>query len=921
MSQQNQQTLPRCVMGLTSADLSAWRDETLPADEAARIAAHQNSCPACRDRLRGFEMVASALHAQRAPLPDERLWQAVQMAIATSERQPRRAGITREIIVPDASGNAHLIPQVPQPPNVTRQNWRRRALGTLAAVAAIALVVFGFGRLFQADVSNRQTFSVTWQQVTPPAGVGASLGADEQLAVSPADGSVAWLCQSGTKSATRALRVWRTSDAGRSWQSVQAPEIPFTYNCQMYPDQLDPNVSLLYFFSSPGLSSGSSRDISHIFETFDGGATWQNDQYTVPPLEFATLNGATYALRQNGPDVYQQLEVSRDGLQTWHVLDAPIHNQKLTPDLFWLNPATGSMLVEAHTLAGSPGYSLWTTDANGSHWQQVMAPYIASVVARPTADGQHWTICSLYAGTGSNPQHLDYTSHIACGTENARWTERPGFDIPRWTSTTPTPCASCSSTPNDDPFGVMTLLGIANDGALLATVEDRFDTHGQATRKSLYRLPSGSNQWQNGGAVPGPLTLYAPRPGGGLLWSTPSPTGIGDTTGPVFTASYPGPAIPALPTPQETPTATSNVVVGTPLAWQPTANLNRVQPNDYQLAIAPSDGRTAYSCSPSSPMAPSPPIGAWATHDGGASWSALVLPRVSSWCTLVVDEVNPRDVLLGVWLSSQARNPDAYCRSTDGGSMWQRVTGLNGSYVSQFATQGSTVFALRSLTPLSQRGTLHLQASYDGMATWHDVESAIRSTGLSVGQFWLNPYSGGLLATNSGAYSTGTTPGNPPPLLIWRSSDGGAHWRSLQAPQDGFSAVLVQPPMPNHTWGICLASGTTDSNSIVCGDDSGQAWGNMPALNTGISSVAIYTAITTDGAILALTPSQTSNGATTYTVFRLPSGASRWRQIGPTPEFSLSYAPAVGTNGMLWSVPVNGILTDAQGRIFRVAAP
>jgi hypothetical protein len=163
-------------------------------------------------------MVASALHAQRAPLPNERLWQSVQEAIVASERRLRRAGITREIAVPDASGN--LLP-IPRPSDTMRQNWRRRALGTLAAVAAIVLVVVGFGRLFQSDVGNRQTFSVTWHQVTPAAGVGASLGAGKHLAVSPADGSVAWLCQSGTQSAPHPLRVWRTSDAGKSWQSVQ----------------------------------------------------------------------------------------------------------------------------------------------------------------------------------------------------------------------------------------------------------------------------------------------------------------------------------------------------------------------------------------------------------------------------------------------------------------------------------------------------------------------------------------------------------------------------------------------------------------------------------------------------------------------------------------------------------------------------
>jgi hypothetical protein len=56
-------------------------------------------------------------------------------------------------------------------------------------------------------------------------------------------------------------------------------------------------------------------------------------------------------------------------------------------------------------------------------------------------------------------------------------------------------------------------------------------------------------------------------------------------------------------------------------------------------------------------------------------------------------------------------------------------------------------------------------------------------------------------------------------------------------------------------------------------------------------------------------------------VYRLPSGANRWQALGPTPEFSLLYAPKANGNGMLWSVPVNGIVTDAQGRVFAAAAP
>src|SRR6185312_182555 len=108
MSQTNdtgQQTTPTCALGLTSADLSAWRDEALAADETTRIGAHSESCPACQQRLRGFALVAATLQAQQVPAPDERLWQAVLAAVSTGERTTSADAITDEYLVPDQSGD------------------------------------------------------------------------------------------------------------------------------------------------------------------------------------------------------------------------------------------------------------------------------------------------------------------------------------------------------------------------------------------------------------------------------------------------------------------------------------------------------------------------------------------------------------------------------------------------------------------------------------------------------------------------------------------------------------------------------------------------------------------------------------------------------------------------------------------------
>lgn len=915
----SQQTLPQCAAGLTSADLSAWRDDLLSADDTARIGAHSQGCRACQERLEGFETIATALHAQRVPAPGERLWQAVATAISADMRTPDDAATARAAVVSSQPAKERLASRPP-----AHRSWRARALGTLAAAAAITLVVVGFGQLFQFGAGDRSAtaFSVKWRQVTLPTELSPNAGSSLSVSVFPADGSIAWICQSGTSARHGDLRIWRTIDGGATWKRMGTPRATPVTACQIHLDQLDPDTAILDFAQA---QSNPGQTVPAIFSTFDGGAHWHNDPLILPMTEFATLHGTTYAIRQDGTDANRLEMGSMSANQnTWTYIDASLHELHLTPSRFWINPTTGGLLVQA---IFNGAVSLWTADATGSHWQSLSTPPMSTVTAQPTADGQHWNICMLTIGTEDTQQPPDFISRFTCGTEQTTsWVTRPGLDFPRSSATR---CPTCA-TPNVDPYGAVTLLGIANDGALLAMAQDRFDANAQPTRTSLYRLPSGSSHWQNGGALPESGAIYTPRPGGGLFWSMPASAGSSETLGPLFTASYPDPALPPTPTQaQSTQEPTGNVDNGAPLEWQP---IN--QPTGFQsrltdsnvLAVAPSDGSTAYACggpSPASLLATTPL--AWVTHNGGATWTKLTLPPALGWCSPVVDEVNPRDVLMGVSRNPSPGNPpDTYYRSTDGGATWRRITSLDGSLVYQFASHNGTAYALRVEKPLDFNAAAHLQASGDNMSTWHTIEGNTSSTGLQVRQFWLNPNNGELLATNVPA-SVPSAPSNGISAAIWRSSDGGAHWSSLQVPREALTTVLAQPPQPNHTWGLCLAggaSGNPSSNVLICGDDSGQAWQNMPALDTGnATAVPIYAAFTSDGAVLALTPTTTSNASTTYTVYRLLSGAPRWQNIGPTPEFSLLYAPAPDGNGMLWSMPVNGIITDPQSRIFRVAAP
>jgi len=936
-SDTSQQTTPTCALGLTSADLSAWRDEALAPDETARIGAHSEGCPACQQRLQGFEAIAATLQAQQVPVPDERLWLAVFEALSTGERTTSDDPITGEYRVPDESDDRNPIPQSPTPP----RSWRRRALGTLAAVAAIALVVVGFGRLFLFGAQNRppQPFSLSWRQVALPGGMGATLDASASLSVFPADGSVAWLCQSGTKPAPGPLRVWRTSDGGATWKALPVAQIDKAFDCEITPDQLDPDVVALSYGYIPPKATTIQGDT---LITFDGGASWHDAPFFNLITEFATLNGAIYAIRPDGTDA-NRLAVSRDGAQTWNYVDDAIHQQKLMPSRFWLNPNTGGLLVQAISITGDGETSLWTVDTSGNSWRSLTPPpTLANAIASPTTDG-HWNICSMLASPNSDPKHRNiYPYHIYCGTEaNSQWTTRPALGFMSSPGgTVATPCSGCIQVPST--IGATQQLAIANDGAVIVVFVNRFGTSGMPIGASLYRLPAGSSTWQNGGALPigastfgatqlGSTVIFTPRPGGGMLWAMPDHA-HGSHAGPVFTASYPGPAAPPLPTqPQQTPTQNGNIDQAAPLEWQPVTN-----PNGFQsrlvatniLAIAPSDGDTAYACAQPNLNPPATQPLAWVTHNGGATWSSLALPQANGRCWLVVDEVNPRDVLLGISNNPPAGSPplgDVYYRSVDGGATWQRMSGLDGSAIYQFASYHSAVYALRDTTPNSTTDYAHVQVSTDGMNSWKTIDGAFFSSHTSASQFWLNPYNGALIAANIPAPVDGIPLSTAATALVWHSGDGGAHWSSLGAPQlpaGGESSVFVQPPQANHTWGVCVANNAPSGSALVCSDDSSQTWRALPPPNIPQEmGQARYTAYTSDGAILAVSAAITNSGAMVYNVFRLPAGASRWQSLGSTPEYSLLYAPATGSAGMLWSVPINGALTDDQGRIFRVAAP
>jgi hypothetical protein len=67
-----------CVESISAERLSHWRDGGLPASEAQHMREHTGNCPACHERLAGFERVADTLRGQRELEPGARVWYGVR---------------------------------------------------------------------------------------------------------------------------------------------------------------------------------------------------------------------------------------------------------------------------------------------------------------------------------------------------------------------------------------------------------------------------------------------------------------------------------------------------------------------------------------------------------------------------------------------------------------------------------------------------------------------------------------------------------------------------------------------------------------------------------------------------------------------------------------------------------------------------
>jgi hypothetical protein len=405
--------------------------------------------------------------------------------------------------------------------------------------------------------------------------------------------------------------------------------------------------------------------------------------------------------------------------------------------------------------------------------------------------------------------------------------------------------------------------------------------------------------------------------------------------------------------PQATPTATGlptisvhgpvlsypTPVPGPHVRWQPTAPLPdnlTFGSGDFNFAVAPSDGRTAYLCDVSPPPAGTPtPSGEtsrfWVTHDRGAQWTpALEISEQpnATWCAVEIDAFDPSlVVLISSYVDPSAAPPGPVGPlpnqtvsevTFDGGLTWQRLAG--NQVIFQPTTVNGVTFALRA-TQLGQNlsvpVTTELVMSGDHWHTWTPIDTTIRAASphLQVRDYTLDPTTGALLV------SMWDMTGGP--FQLWSSTDTGQHWRTQPLPVGdgtGFNQLVIHPPSRDAARHVCDAAQGNMGTSVVCSADGGTTW--TQPIEYPLTQWYHFGGFASDGALLLVAGLGADAQGNVFgaVLYRLPSGATTWQTLGPLPGPIVVCTSGPGT-GILWALPLGQSPVGAQGQIFTASYP
>ncbi|HEX3272327.1 MAG TPA: hypothetical protein VHR15_16900 [Ktedonobacterales bacterium] len=339
------------------------------------------------------------------------------------------------------------------------------------------------------------------------------------------------------------------------------------------------------------------------------------------------------------------------------------------------------------------------------------------------------------------------------------------------------------------------------------------------------------------------------------------------------------------------------------------------QPQQPTLAVAPSDGRIAYTCLLTSVSGGTRPA-VWRTDDRAVTWTRVgALPITRSdllSCALLLDEGEPAiavaSVSYGAFFAGVADHI-AHFATYDRGLTWEPVADAEGTYYQKLITRQKIKFALRDISPRDQPDDIRLATSVDNMQSWQRIDKPLLARGLVVSDFWLDDVTGALVAMvrpkNSGNF----------PLQFWRSTDQGANWTLIGDQEADLGVASGGFARPTGSWSLCAITPVDNSAPLTvrCTADGGQTWSRFHRATAMMSPgdlsdelrLLIWQVVfkRDDGRfVIAVMDSER-----TMTLLLLDPVSGTWTALGQTATALLRYAPnAAGGAGILWAIPVGG---------------
>jgi photosystem II stability/assembly factor-like uncharacterized protein len=232
----------------------------------------------------------------------------------------------------------------------------------------------------------------TWRNVTPPGGFGSGAFLDAQrgwVAISEA-------FTSASDPSYGRIDVWRTTDGAQTWAKAQLPKAVLNPFGEILPevqfDFLDANHG--FAFLSGNLAKG--RNDSDLFWTADGGRTWSADRPTGSgsvgiegTVSFAAANDGVIVNAMHGNGIV----ATHDGGRTWSDATFVVPPGSAGAQLFFAKPVyfdgrSGLVAVDFQTDTGSDNHVYRTLDA-GSSWTDA-ATLPAGLFAISFLDQQRW---------------------------------------------------------------------------------------------------------------------------------------------------------------------------------------------------------------------------------------------------------------------------------------------------------------------------------------------------------------------------------------------------------------------------------------------------------------------------------------------------------------------------------------------------